>query len=145
MLEASRNYSVGRGTDAPFEQIGADWIGGRELALYLNARYIPGVRVYPTRFRPASSNFAGKEVEGIRFVLTDREAFNSVRLGMELGAALEKLYPGNVPWDSNLRLIGSRALAGALRSGQDPRALVEKLEPELRRFLDRRAAHLLYR
>ena len=145
MLEASRNYSVGRGTDAPFEQIGADWIGGPELAGYLNARYIPGVRVYATRFRPASSNFAGKEIEGVRFVLTDREAFNSVRLGMELGAALEKLYPGKVPWESNLRLIGSRALAEALRSGQDPRALVEKLEPDLRRFLERRARHLLYR
>ncbi|MEN6603550.1 MAG: exo-beta-N-acetylmuramidase NamZ domain-containing protein, partial [Bryobacteraceae bacterium] len=55
MLEYSRNYSVGRGTDAPFEQVGADWIKGPELAAYLNRRLLPGVRVYPTRFTPTSS------------------------------------------------------------------------------------------
>jgi uncharacterized protein YbbC (DUF1343 family)/CubicO group peptidase (beta-lactamase class C family) len=145
MLEYARNYSVGRGTDAPFEQIGADWIRGPELAAYLNARYIPGVRVYPTRFRPASSNFAGKDIEGVRFVITDREAFNSVRLGLELGAALEKLYPGRMAWDSNLRLIGSRSLAESLQKGEDPRALEQKLEADLGRFVQRRTPYLLYR
>jgi uncharacterized protein YbbC (DUF1343 family) len=145
MLEASKNYSVGRGTDAPFEQIGADWIGGREMAAYLNTRYIPGIRFYPTRFRPASSNFAGTDIQGVRFVITDREAFNSVRLGMELGAALEKLYPGRLPWESNLRLIGARSLAESLRKGQDPRALEQGLEAGLGRFIERRARYLLYR
>jgi uncharacterized protein YbbC (DUF1343 family) len=145
MLEASRNYSVGRGTDSPFEQIGADWIDGRELAAYLNTRYIPGIRFYPTRFRPSSSNFAGKDIQGVRFVITDREAFKSVRLGMELGAALEKLYPGKLPWDSNLRLIGARSLAESLQKGQDPRALEQMLEPGLSRFIERRAQYLLYR
>src|SRR5580704_6540146 len=75
LLEASPNYSVGRGTDAPFEQIGADWIRGRALAAFLNGRFIPGVRVYPTRFTPASSNFAGRSIEGVRFAITDRNAF----------------------------------------------------------------------
>ncbi len=145
MLEASRNLSVGRGTDAPFEQIGADWIRGRELAAYLNSRYIPGVRVYATRFRPTVSHFAGQEVEGIRFVLTNRNSFDATRLGMEIGAALEKLYPGKLPWEANLRLIGSRRTADALRSGRDPRSLVTEFEPELSRFLERRRLHLLYR
>ena len=67
LLEAAKNYSVGRGTDAPFEQIGADFISGRELAAYLNRRQIPGVRVYPTRFTPADSNFKGVRIEGVRF------------------------------------------------------------------------------
>src|SRR5262249_16851994 len=57
LLEASPNYSVGRGTDAPFEQIGANWIRGADLAQALNARAIPGVRVYPSRFEPASPPF----------------------------------------------------------------------------------------
>ena len=61
MLEAAKNLSVGRGTDAPFEQIGADWIHGAELAQFLNGRSIPGVRVYATRFEPASSNFKGQD------------------------------------------------------------------------------------
>ena len=93
MLEALKNYSVGRGTDAPFEQVGADWIKGAPLAEFLNGRFIPGVRVYPTRFRPAASNFAGRDVEGVRFVVTDRESFDSVLFGLELATALEKLFP----------------------------------------------------
>lgn len=56
MLEYAKNYSVGRGTDAPFEQVGADWINGPQLAAYLNHRMVPGVRFYPTRFTPAASN-----------------------------------------------------------------------------------------
>ena len=55
MLEYSTNYSVGRGTDAPFEMIGADFIRGTELAAYLNQRWIPGVRFYAVRFRRPSS------------------------------------------------------------------------------------------
>ncbi len=93
MLEAVKNYSVGRGTDAPFEQIGADWIDGQALATYLNSRFIPGVRVYPTKFRPTSSNFEGVEVDGIRFVITDREAFDSTRLGIELAVSITEALP----------------------------------------------------
>ncbi|MDQ6665218.1 MAG: DUF1343 domain-containing protein, partial [Acidobacteriota bacterium] len=86
MLEYSTNYSVGRGTDSPFEIIGADFIHGRQLAAYLNARAIPGVRVYPTRFQPASSHFAGKTIEGVRFLIENRNVFDSSRLGLELAA-----------------------------------------------------------
>ena len=99
MLEAAKNYSVGRGTDAPFEQVGADWIRGPELAAFLNNRMIPGVRVYPTRFRPSSSNFAGTSIEGVRFIITDRDAFDSIRLGLELAYAFEQLYPGKMDLD----------------------------------------------
>jgi len=145
MLEACRNYSVGRGTDAPFEQIGADWIRGAELAAYLNRRFIPGVRVYPTRFRPSSSNFAGQLIEGVRFVITDREAFNSARLGLEVAAALIKLYPGKLDLEANLRLIGNRTTLTALAAGEDPRAIVAAQQQELEAFLARRAPYLLYR
>src|SRR5258708_7259046 len=79
MIEASRNYSVGRGTDAPFEQVGADWIRGAELAHFLNERSIPGVRMYPTRFQPAASNYKDKLIEGVRFVVTNRDQFSAVR------------------------------------------------------------------
>jgi len=145
MLEAARNYSVGRGTDAPFEQIGADWIRGAELAAYLNARYIPGVRIYPTAFTPSSSNFAGKRIEGVRFVITDRESFQPVRLGTEIAVALEKLYPGKYPWKSAERLIGNRATLAALEHKQDPRLIQQAQGEGLQKFRETRAKYLLYK
>lgn len=145
LLEYSPNYSVGRGTDAPFEQVGADWIRGQELASYLNRRFIPGVRAYPTRFQPVSSRFAGQWIEGVRFVITDRESFHSARLGLELAAALLRLYPGKVRLEANLPLIGSKAVAAALTEGRDPRLIVEDGRGALEEFLARRQASLLYR
>lgn len=145
MLEASPNYSVGRGTDAPFEQIGADWIRGAELASWLNRRFIPGVRVYPTRFRPVSSRFAGQVVEGVRFVITDREAFNSSLLGLEVAAALLRLYPGKLDLQANMRLIGNRQVMEWLGAGEDPRAILARQQDALRAFLRLREGYLLYR
>jgi uncharacterized protein YbbC (DUF1343 family) len=144
MLEASKNYSVGRGTDAPFEQVGADWIRGVELAKFLNARWIPGVRVYPTHFRPESSNFAGKTIEGVRFVITDREAFDAYRLGLELAYALEKLYPGKLTFEANRFLIGNRKVLDAMKAGADPRTIVQNTSDSLLSFLAARSPYLLY-
>jgi uncharacterized protein YbbC (DUF1343 family) len=144
MLEYSTNYSVGRGTDAPFEQIGADWIHGEELAQFLNARSIPGLRVYTTRFEPASSNFKGKTIEGVRFVILNRDQFNAVRLGLELAYALQKLYPGKIDLESCRLLIGNRKTIEAIKSGEDPRSIEQNLEPEIQSFLDRRRPYLLY-
>jgi uncharacterized protein YbbC (DUF1343 family) len=145
LLEASKDYSVGRGTDAPFEQIGADWIRGPELASFLNSRYIPGVRVYPTRFRPTSSNFAGTTIQGIRFVITDRNSLDSTRLGLEVGYALEKLYPGKIPWDVNRFLIGSHEVVERGKAAADPRETVQKMEDSLAAFVGKREKYLLYK
>ncbi|HYL73303.1 MAG TPA: exo-beta-N-acetylmuramidase NamZ domain-containing protein [Bryobacteraceae bacterium] len=145
MLEASKNYSVGRGTDSPFEQIGADWIRGRELASFLNGRYIPGVRVYPTRFQPNASNFKGQHIEGVRFVITDRNQFDSTRLGLELGYAFEKLYPGKIPWDTNRFLIGNHEVIAAGKADVDPRTTVQQMEESLAAFLQQREKYLLYK
>jgi uncharacterized protein YbbC (DUF1343 family)/CubicO group peptidase (beta-lactamase class C family) len=144
MLELQKTYSVGRGTDSPFEQIGADWINGRQLSAYLNTRFIPGVRTYPTQLEPTSSNFAGKKIGGVRFVITDREAFIPARLGLEIAAALLKLYPGKVDLEVNAKLIGSRAVIEALRKGEDPRLIFDRTEAEKEKYLARRARYLLY-
>jgi uncharacterized protein YbbC (DUF1343 family) len=144
MLEFCRNYSVGRGTDTPFEQVGADFINGRELAAALNARLIPGVRIYPTRFRPTSSNFKDQWIEGVRFVVTDREAFQSVRFGLELAYALGRLYPGKLEFDRNAKLVGNHAAMEAIRSGREPRSTVDQFQDGLQLFIERRARHLLY-
>ena len=145
MLEASKNYSVGRGTDSPFELIGADWIQGRELASFLNGRFIPGVRAYPLRFRPGSSNFAGKTIDGVRFVITNRDVFDSTRLGLEVSYALRKLYPGKIALEESRFLIGSREVMNAMQAGSDPRNIVEEMQNALARFAERREKYLLYR
>jgi len=143
-LESPKNLSVGRGTDAPFEQIGADFIGGRELAAYLNAREIPGVRVYPTSFTPTESNFKGVRIEGVRFQITNRDVLNATRLGMELVAAIEKLYPGKVDFAASRRIIGSDDLIRRLKAGEDPRALETLLQDDVEAFNARRARYLIY-
>jgi uncharacterized protein YbbC (DUF1343 family)/CubicO group peptidase (beta-lactamase class C family) len=136
MLEYSKNYSVGRGTDAPFEQIGADFIHGPELAAYLNRRRIPGVRVYATRFLA---------VEGVRFVIVNRDDFDSARLGLEIGAALQKLYPGKIDFDADKKLIGSAEVIRALAAGDDPRDIQQKMADSVAGFLKLREKYLLYR
>ena len=145
MIEYSRNYSVGRGTDAPFEQIGADWIRGAELASFLNARFIPGLRTYPTRFRPASSNFSGRTVEGVRFVITDREAFDAERLGLEVASALGRLYPSRISLEENRWLIGNHRTIEMLQAGEDPARIQQAGQDALGAFLKLREEYLLYR
>jgi uncharacterized protein YbbC (DUF1343 family)/CubicO group peptidase (beta-lactamase class C family) len=145
LIEASRNYSVGRGTDAPFEQIGADWIRGPELAASLNARFIPGVRTYPTRFQPATANLAGRLIEGVRFVITEREAFDSARLGLEVAWAIGRLYPSKIVLADNRWLIGNHRTIQLLEAGEDPARIQLAGEDTLDAFLKVREQHLLYR
>jgi uncharacterized protein YbbC (DUF1343 family) len=136
LLEYSKGYSVGRGTDAPFEQVGASFIGGRELSAHLNEREIAGVRVYPT--------MVGK-VEGVRFVITNRELFDATRLGLEVAAAIQKLYPGKLDFSVDGKLIGSEGVVRRLMAGEDPRSIQQSLADQVDRFVKKRAAYLLYR
>jgi uncharacterized protein YbbC (DUF1343 family)/CubicO group peptidase (beta-lactamase class C family) len=136
LIESSKNYSVGRGTDAPFEQIGAEWVHGAELAEFLNARYIPGVRVYPTHLTP--------QMEGVRFVITDRDQFDSIRLGLEVAYALHKLYPGKIDFELSKQLIGNRKVIDALKAGDDPRVIEQGLMNDIAAFMNRRRPFLLY-
>ena len=144
LLEADRNWSVGRGTDAPFEQVGADFIRGRELASYLNKRLIPGVRAYPTSFTPTESNFKGVHIEGVRFQITHREQLDATRLGLELAAAVQHLYPGNVDLTRNKKLIGSDDVIRRLQEGEDPRLIQQSFMDQVASFMKMREAYLLY-
>jgi uncharacterized protein YbbC (DUF1343 family)/CubicO group peptidase (beta-lactamase class C family) len=145
MLEYSKNYSVGRGTSAPFEQVGADWIDGAALSAEMNARAIPGVRFHPVQFTPTSSNFQGKMVQGIGFELTDRDRFSATTLGTELALALGKLYPGKIKWDASLRLIGSRATMAAFAASASEADTMTAARAGLAEFLKIRDRYLLYR
>jgi uncharacterized protein YbbC (DUF1343 family) len=123
--------------------VGGEFVDGPKLAAYLDGRAIPGVRVYPVQFQPTASHLAGKLVNGVRFVVTDRDAFDSTRLGSELAAALQKLYPGKMDFAPNKTLIGSDAFVRGLAAGKDPVDLI-KAEP-LDKFNEMRQRYLLYR
>ena len=144
MLEGGKVYSVGRGTDAPFEQVGAAWVRGPVLAEYLNSRDIPGIRVYPTQLRPASSNFSGQTIDGVRFVITDRDAFPSVRFGLELGAAISKLFPKQMNWTANEKLLGDRKVLKQLEAAEDPALIEQQYAADILGFQDLRSRFLLY-
>jgi uncharacterized protein YbbC (DUF1343 family)/CubicO group peptidase (beta-lactamase class C family) len=141
MLEYSTNYSVGRGTDAPFEQIGADWMNGTDLITRLTDLNIPGVRFNPASFTPASSNFSGKTIRGVRFVVTDREVFSSSQLGLAVAETLQTLYPKRIAIEENRNLIGSVGVMQALESGSDP---TPAANANLKEFMELRRKFLLY-
>ena len=145
LLEAAKNFSVGRGTDTPFEQVGADYIGGRELAGWLNSRQIPGLRAYPTSFTPTESNFRGVRIEGVRFQVTNRELFDSTRLGLELAAAIEKFYPGKIDFSVCKNLIGSDDVIRRLAAGEDARTIQQSFADAVGGFVQLREKYLLYR
>jgi uncharacterized protein YbbC (DUF1343 family) len=114
------------------------------LARFLNERSIPGVRAYATRFTPAVPPLKDRPLEGVRFVVVNREQFSSVRLGLEVAYALGKLYPGRLDVESCRRLIGNRKVIDSIKSGEDPRAIEQRIEAELSAFEERRRPYLLY-
>ena len=119
-------------------------MNSKALALALNSRKIPGVRVYPTWLEPSDSNFKGMRIEGLRFTITDREQFRSLRLGLEIAVALERLHPGKIGWNANLKLIGSKSVIESIRKLEDPRLLFDRIDAELQPFLEKRGKYLLY-
>ena len=138
------NVSVGRGTDTPFEQIGAPWIDGRRLAAHLNARGLAGIRAYPVFFTPTTSKFAGERCQGVFFVVTDREALKPVRLGLEVAAALFTLHPGLFEPGRTAILLGSSDALARVRTGEDPATVVLSWAVAESRWRTLRAKYLLY-
>lgn len=138
------NVSVGRGTDTPFEWVGAPYIDGRALAQHLNARGLPGVRFVPVRFQPTASVFKGQWCGGVNIVITDRAQFRSVRVGLELAAALRHLYPQDWKPERLLALLVHAPTFEALGRGQDPQTLAAGLEQGVEAFKRRRQPFLLY-
>jgi uncharacterized protein YbbC (DUF1343 family)/CubicO group peptidase (beta-lactamase class C family) len=139
------NVSVGRGTDTPFELLGAPWINARELAAYLNARRIPGVRFIPTTFTPTSSIFSGQPCRGVNLVLTERDFLDAPELGIELAAALQKLYPQQFHIEKMIDILGNRNVYEEITRGDDPHGIDLNWQDDLHRFEQIREKYLLYK
>ena len=139
------NVSVGRGTDTPFEILGAPWINGRELTQYLNARNISGVRFVPVTFSPNASNYAAEKCAGVNIVVTDRNAVDAPELGIELASALHKLYPQQFHMERMIELLVNQAVYDAIAQGQDPRRIAEDWREPLEKFQQLRHKYLIYK
>lgn len=144
LLETT-NLSVGRGTDTPFEVIGAPWLDGRRLAQYLNERNNPGVRFVPVRFKPKASVFKDEDLGGVNIVITDRSRFNSVKTGIEIAAAIRKFYPAEWQADRYLRLLVNQDVLDRLKRGETPEQIERFWQAALTEFGRRRASYLLYK
>ena len=143
LLEAT-NVSVGRGTDTPFQVVGAPWISGRELASELNEIELPGVTFVPIEFTPGSSKHANVACHGIEILITDRQRLESVPLGLAIAKSLRKLYPE--AWETkNLNtLLRNATIRDAILDGTiDPR-FDPRLDLGLFEFQNRRQKYLLY-
>jgi uncharacterized protein YbbC (DUF1343 family) len=143
LLETT-NLSVGRGTDTPFEVIGAPWIDGPKLAEALNRAGLAGVRFVPVRFTPHSSTFANEECGGVNIVITDRGAFKPVATGVEIAYQLNRLYSATWTVDDYLRLIVNRAALAALKEGKTPAEIAATWQDGLAEFARIRQKYLLY-
>jgi uncharacterized protein YbbC (DUF1343 family)/CubicO group peptidase (beta-lactamase class C family) len=139
------NVSVGRGTDTPFEWIGAPWIKGRELAEYLNARAIPAVRFVPVSFTPTAFPYSAQVCQGVNIVLLDRNTLDAPELGLELASALHKLYPKDYKTERMPELLINQAAYDALLAGQDPRRISQDWRADLEKFQQTRQKYLLYK
>jgi uncharacterized protein YbbC (DUF1343 family)/CubicO group peptidase (beta-lactamase class C family) len=143
MIEAS-NISVGRGTDTPFELVGAPWVNPVDLAKYLNAREIAGVRFIPVEFTPDSSEYAHKKCGGVQIVVTDRNLLDAPELGVEFAAALQVLYPSSYKVAGVDTLMVNKASLDTIGAGQDPRHVAEQWRDRLEQFEALRAKYLIY-
>ncbi|MEO7658448.1 MAG: exo-beta-N-acetylmuramidase NamZ domain-containing protein [Pyrinomonadaceae bacterium] len=144
LLETT-NVSVGRGTDTPFEVIGAPWLDGSKLANYLNGRNIKGVRFIPIRFKPNASTFKNEECGGVNILVTDRNALDTFRVGIEIATALRKMYSAEWQVDKYLRLLVNREILDLIKNGGTPDDIENAVNSDNAVFVRRRASFLLYK
>jgi uncharacterized protein YbbC (DUF1343 family) len=147
-LVEGTNVSVGRGTDTPFETLGAPWIDPRALSEFLNARLIPGVRFVPVTFTPAAGGpypYPNQRCGGVNLIVTERNVLDSPELGLELASALHTLYPNDWKMDRMMTILGNRPVLDELAANVDPRTIAQGLQDDLAKFMELRGKYLLYK
>jgi uncharacterized protein YbbC (DUF1343 family) len=136
--------SVGRGTDTPFEIIGAPWIHAEEFATALTSRKIPGVSFTPAQFTPRDGIYSGEACQGVTISITNRDELQSMRMGLEIADALHRVYPDKFQLDKIIELLGSQSTIDRLKRGDPPSEIVSGWSADLDKFRRMRAKYLLY-
>jgi len=138
------NLSVGRGTDTPFEHVGAPWMDASQVARELNLLSMPGFRCMPEQFTPTSSKFQDKLCHGVRFLITDRSRFEPVRLGLSLAMVLRKVHPSEWEYQQLIKLLGSAKVLDAIEKQESIERVLDLAREGLPDFAKRRSQFLLY-
>ena len=156
LTEANKDLSVGRGTDRPFEYLGAPWVDAEALTAELRSRNLPGIWVMRTTFIPSGTDITGREnypyqfigevCRGVRFVVTDRKAVRPVEAGIHMLAALLKVHPERYQVDKLRGLVGAQWVLDALKAGESVEEIVNRWreDPGFKDFAGARAGVLLY-
>ncbi|CAN5470356.1 hypothetical protein BH10ACI1_BH10ACI1_07590 [soil metagenome] len=144
LLETT-NLSVGRGTDTPFEVIGAPWLDGQKLAKYLNEKNLSGVRFVPVQFTPKASVFKDENCVGINIIITNRNTYKSVATGIEIALALRKLFPNEWKTDNYNRLLANSETFEFVRRAESFEMLQMAWQKKIDEFIARRTPFLLYK
>ncbi|HEX5357315.1 MAG TPA: serine hydrolase [Aquabacterium sp.] len=137
------NISVGRGTDKPFEWVGAPWVDADKLVEAMNADKLPGLTISMAHFTPASGPYQNQLCHGVQFRITQRDQFDAQLLGLSLTRQLRLQNP-SFQIDKTLGMIGSRDTLARIKAGQSQEAIAQSWQDRLRDFMTRRATYLLY-
>jgi uncharacterized protein YbbC (DUF1343 family) len=141
----SAGVSVGRGTETPFEEFGAPWINGEEVAAALNERHLAGLRFANQPFIPVIGLYSGQRCGGVGVRITDRQAVRAMRMGMEIATILKKLYPENFDPEKLLVLVGNAETIRELQAGTPPEKIEESWKADLTTFEQLREQYFLYK
>ncbi|SKB08246.1 Uncharacterized conserved protein YbbC, DUF1343 family [Prosthecobacter debontii] len=142
LLEFS--LSVGRGTDTPFEILGAPYVDDLRLSYELNKQGLPGIRFLPIRFTPTASIFKDQPCGGVRLQVTDRQAIKPVQTGLSIATVFQQLYPSQFALDKVNTLLNHAPLLKDIRAGQSRREMTSLMQAETAAFEQRRSRFLLY-
>ncbi len=137
--------SVGRGTDTPFEVVGTPYADDLQFSAELNRSGLPGVRFVPTRFTPKASVFKDKTCGGVYLLVTDRDALNSVELGILLALTLHRLYPNDFAVDKLETLLQHPPTIEAIKAGKTLPEIRKLWADDLEDFRKRRERFLIYK
>jgi uncharacterized protein YbbC (DUF1343 family) len=137
--------SVGRGTETPFEQFGAPWINGEEVAAALNGRHLAGLRFTNQPFIPVTGLYSGQRCGGVSVRITDRQAVRAMRMGIEIATVLKKLYADKFDAEKLVGLVGNGEAIRQLQEGVSPEKIVESWNADLDTFEGLRKKYFLYK
>ena len=137
--------SVGRGTQTPFEEFGAPWLNGDDVASALNGPHLPGLHFTAQPFIPIVGLYSGERCGGVAVRITERGAVRSMRMGLEIAMILHRLYPQQFDPEKLLLLIGNSDTIQQLQAGVAPEKIVASWATSLSTFDQIRRKYFLYK
>jgi uncharacterized protein YbbC (DUF1343 family) len=144
ILQAA-GVSVGRGTETPFEEFGAPWINGENVAAALNERHLPGLYFVNQPFIPVAGLYSGQRCGGVAIRITDRATVRAMRMGIEVATVLKSLYPDHFDPTKTIELVGNADTIQQLQEGSAPEKIVGSWAPDLAAFESVRRKYFLYK